>query len=255
MKAIWSGSIKFGLINIPVKLYPATQERRLNFDFLRKDDLCRIRNVRICEETGEEVPYRDIARGYKYNGEYIVVTEEDFRHAGVEKTYLVEIIHFTQENEIDSEYFEKPYILEPEDSEKSYALFREALRRSAKAALVRFVLKTQEHLGIIKPYGNLLILNQVRFEHEIRKDLNLQKPIKQELTENELEMAVRLIEQQSEPFDPQKYKDTYIEELKKTISTKAKFQKPKKKIKKPKATPSAQLDQKLQESIEISLKK
>src|SRR5438552_4557379 len=143
MRSIWKGSISFGLVNIPVKMYSASQSNTLDLDMLRKGDLCQVRFARVCREDGKEIPYKDIVKGYKHeNGDYVVLTDKDFENANVEKTHTIDIIHFIKEDEIDSLYFEKPYYLEPEKSgAKSYALLRGAIKKSKKTAIGKFVLK------------------------------------------------------------------------------------------------------------------
>ena len=129
MRSLWSGSISFGLINIPVSLYSATKDRALDFDMLRKDDLCPISFARVCRTTGEEVPYSEIVKGYEYReGDYVVLDKEDFKRAAPEKSSTIDIEEFVDEKEIDSIYYEKPYYLEPDKgADKAYVLLREAL--------------------------------------------------------------------------------------------------------------------------------
>ena len=159
MRSIWSGALSFGLINIPVRLYSGTEEHALSFDLLHKKDLSPIRYARICKEDGKEIPYQDIVKGYEYQkGEYVVVTEEDFKAVDMEKTNAIEIVQFTPKSEIDAIFYEKPYFLEPgKGADKPYALLRETLQRSKKVGVVKFVFRNREHLGIIEPYGNAII--------------------------------------------------------------------------------------------------
>lgn len=221
---MWSGSISFGLINIPVRLYSATEEHSLNFDMLHKTDLSPIRFARICKADGKEIPYKDIVKGYEYQkGEYVVIDEEDFKRANVKKTGNIDIVNFAMENEIDSVYFEKPYYLEPDKgANKPYALLREVLLQSNKVAVAKFVFRNKEHLGIIKPYLNALILDQLRFARELRDVDDLKLPEKNEVNKKEVEMALKLVEQLTEKFDVKSYKDTYTDELKEVIDKKIK---------------------------------
>jgi DNA end-binding protein Ku len=179
MRAIWLGSLSFGLVNIPIRLYSATVERKLKFNYLHKKDLSPIRHARICREDGQEVPYEDVVKGYEYQkGNYIILTNDDFRKANLRKTGAIEIVEFVREDEVDSVFFEKPYYLEPDrEARKAYALLREALRRSGRVGIARFVLKNREHLGIVKPEGNILILNQLRFKSEIKEAEGLNIPL------------------------------------------------------------------------------
>src|SRR5215211_1486354 len=142
MRALWTGSLSFGLINIPMKLYSATQEHGLNFDMLHKKDLSPIRYARICKADGKEIPYKDIVKGYEYQkGDYVVLVEEDFKRANIKKTKSIEMIEFTKESEINPLYYEKPYYLEPDKgADKAYVLLREALLKSKKVGIAKFVL-------------------------------------------------------------------------------------------------------------------
>ncbi|MCE5318565.1 MAG: Ku protein [Parachlamydia sp.] len=224
MRAIWSGLVSFGLINVPIKLYSATDEHAISFDMLHKTDLSPIRYARICKEDGKEIPYKDIVKGYEYQkGEYIVFTEEDFKRIDVKKTGTIEIVQFTKSEEIDSIYFEKPYYLEPDKGgAKPYALLREALKASGTVAVAKFVFRNRESLGIIKPYGEALILDQMRFASEIRPTKELNLPEKSLLDKKEIGMALELIEKLTDKFKPEAYRDEYTQELQKAIDAKVK---------------------------------
>ena len=222
MRSIWSGSISFGLINIPVRLYSATEEHALSFTLLHKDDLSPIHYTRVCDREGKEVPYNKIVKGYEYEkGEYVVVENEDFARASAQKTELIEIVTFANESEIDTIYFDKPYYLEPDKgASKSYALLREALRQSKEVAICKFAFKNRDHLGVIKPFGNVLILEQLRFANEIREFSDLKLPQKGEVDKKEIEMALKLVSQLTDNFDIQDYHDTYTEKLQAVIHDK-----------------------------------
>ena len=224
MKAIWSGSLSFGLVNIPVKLYSATAGTGIDLDMLDKKDLSPIRYARISRANGKEVPWEDIVKGYEYRkGDYVVLTDEDFKKASVAKTNAVEIESFVKESEIDPIYFEKPYFLEPEKgAEKAYALLRESLKRSKKIGLAKFVLRNREHLAVIRPEGQAIVLEQMRFDEEIKKITDLHLPDAKKAGGREIEIALSLIDHLTEHFDPKKYKDTYTDELKKIAKAKAK---------------------------------
>lgn len=225
MRAIWTGSIGFGLVNIPVKMYSAVQASELNLDMLDGKDHSNIKFQRINANTGKVVPYENIVKGYKLEGQYVVLTDEDFKKASPEKTKMIEIAEFVQDKEIDSMYYETPYFLEPEKSGvKAYGLLRDALKKTGKAGLGTYVLRSKESLGLIKTIGKTLVLQKIRFEEEIRKsdDLNLPDT---ESKAPELKMAIALIDQLSGSFDLSKYKDTYTEQLMKLINAKAKGKK------------------------------
>lgn len=222
MKVLWSGSIQFGLVNIPVNVYPASQERRLDFDYLHQKDLSPIGYMKICKKTGKEVPREEIVRGYEFRpGDYVLITDEDIKNANVKKTQAIEIIAFIAEKDIPVQYFEKPFYIEPaKGSEKIYTLLREALKKSGKIGLARFVLKTQEHLGVVIVEKDALLLNQIRYLSELRTPEEIKLPKEEKISEKELHMAMELIDQLSDIFQPEEYHDTYIEDLKKTIKEK-----------------------------------
>lgn len=251
MKALWKGSISFGLVNIPVKLYSASQSHTLDLDMLRKGDLCQVRFMRVCRDDGKEIPYEDIVRGYKYKeGDYVVLTDKDFENASVERSHTIDILHFVNEKEIDPVYFEKPYFLEPEKSgAKSYALLREAIKQTKKAGIGRFVLKNREHIGLLRIFDDIIIFNQIRYYDEIRDTGELTVPSAKQVTKKEIDMAVDLVKQLSSKFNPKEYKDTYVDELKKIITKKAKGQKIKPKAKEPKASSANNLMKLLKQSI------
>ena len=171
MRSIWSGAISFGLINIPVKLYPAVEEHALDFDMLRRQALCPIRYARVCRDTGEEVPYDDIVKGYEYRkGDYVVLEDTDFKAAAAGKSQTIDISEFVNASEIDPKLFEKPYYLEPsKQARNAYGLLREALKKTGKVGVGRFVLRNKERPVAVRPEGDLLVLEQMRFLSEIRE--------------------------------------------------------------------------------------
>lgn len=222
MRAIWSGAIGFGLVNIPVKLYSAVQESELDLDMLDKKDHANIKYQRVNANTGREVEWEDIVRGYKIDDRYVVLTDKDFEKASPEKTKMIEITEFVDEKEIDSIYFERPYYLQPEKSgTKAYALLRDALKKTGKAGLGTYVLRNRESLVIIKPLDDILVLNKIRFQQEIRDPEEIKAPAAKNKT-GEMKMAIRLIDQLSSDFNIAKYKDTYSDKLLKLIKAKAK---------------------------------
>jgi DNA end-binding protein Ku len=225
MRAIWTGSIGFGLVNIPIKMYSGVQASELDLDMLDSKDHSNIKFQRVNANTGKVVPYENIVRGYKLDGQYVVLTDEDFKKASPEKTKMIEIAEFVQEKEIDSMYYEAPYYLEPDKSGiKAYGLLRDALKKTGKAGLGTYVLRSKESLGLIKTVNNTIILQKIRFAQEIRKPESLNIP-DAESKAPELKMAIALIDQLSGPFDVSKYKDTYTEQLMKLIEAKAKGKK------------------------------
>lgn len=227
MRAIWSGSIGFGLVNIPVKLYSATQDSRLDLDMLDSKGLAHIKFKRVNENTGKEVPWEQIVKGFLYKDEYVILEEEDFEAASPKKSKIIEIESFVDETSIDDIYFESPYFLEPaKGGEKAYKLLLEALQKTGKAGLSRFVLRTQEHLSVVRPRDNYLMLQQLRFEEEIRSPEDLTLPSDVRIAKRELDMATELIKQYTTEFDISQYKDEYKAELMKIIKAKASGKKP-----------------------------
>lgn len=252
MRALWSGALSFGLINIPVRLYSATQDHGLNFDMLHKKDLSPIRYARICKSDGREIPYQDIVKGYEYQkGDYVVLVDEDFKRANIKKTKTIDMVDFTDEKEIDPVYYEKPYFLEPgKGADKAYVLLREALKKSKKVGLAKFVLHNREHMAVIKPHDNILILNQLRYKSELKDAGQLHIPEKETASSKEVVMALKLIEQLTTHFHPEQYHDTYTEELKSIIEDKAKGKKPRAKGHEPKITDVKDIMTMLKESLE-----
>ncbi|MCM0080745.1 Ku protein [Geomonas sp. Red32] len=251
MRAIWSGSISFGLVNIPVKLFSGSQSDSLDLDMLRKGDLCPIKYLRVCKRDNKEVPHEEIVKGYEYSdGEYVVLSDKDFENASLEKTHLIDIVDFVQESEIDTRYFEKPYYLEPDKSgAKAYALLREALKRSGKVGVASYVLRNRGAMGIVKPLDDLLILNQIRYSEEVRAASDLKLPSQDNLREQEVTLALSLIDQLTTTFDPSKYHDEYIDDLKKIIDDKAHGLAPKPEGKAPQPTKVTDMMALLKESL------
>lgn len=227
MRSIWTGSISFGLINIPIKLFSAVQESSLDMDMLDKNDHSNIKFKRVNEATGKEVKYGDIVKGYKIEDQYVILEDEDFLAADAEKTKTIEILSFAAEKEIDSLYYEQPYYLEPDKGAmKAYSLLRDALEASGKVGVTTFVLRNKEGLAILKPYKNVIVLNRIRFQQEIRDTSELNLPPVKNTKPKEMEMANKLVEQLTEKFDISSYKDEYTDKLLKIIKDKAKGKKP-----------------------------
>jgi DNA end-binding protein Ku len=225
---MWTGAISFGLINIPVKLFSAVQDSRLDLDMLDSRDHSNIKFKRVNEKTGKEVSFENIVKGYMVDDTYVVLEKEDFEAADAVKTRTIEIINFVKQSEIDSIYYEQPYFLEPEKSgQKAYALLRDALAASGKVGVTTFVLRNKEALAILKPYGKAIMLNRLRFEQEIRDTEELNIPVTKS-TSKEQAMATKLIDQLTEKFSIAQYKDTYTQKLLKTIKDKAKGKQTKK---------------------------
>jgi DNA end-binding protein Ku len=224
MRPIWTGAIGFGLVNIPVKIYSATQSSTLDLDMLDKKDHANINFKRVNSGTGREVAWQNIVKGYKMpNDEYVVLTDKDFEMASAKKSKTIEITDFVKQEEIDSVYYETPYYLEPDKSgARAYALLREALEKTGKVGVATFVLRSKQALAILKPGKKVIVLNRIRFEEEIRDPGELNLPAKGTIKAAELKMAVTLIDQLTHKFDISAYKDTYSAQLMKLIKAKAK---------------------------------
>jgi DNA end-binding protein Ku len=256
MRSIWSGSISFGLVNVPIKLFTATESSTLDLDMLDSKDHSNIKFKRVNENTGREVPFKEIVKGYNYEGEYVVLEDEDFVAASPEKTKTIEIMNFVKEDEIDSIYYEAPYYLEPtKAAQHAYAILRDALIASKKVGLASFVLRNKETLAIVKPMEKVLVLNRIRFEHEIRDYKGLELPDATKTKTKEIDIALKLIDQLTEEFDISKYKDTYTEKLLEVIEAKAKGKKPKAKKMKVVHKRSENLMETLKASLEQKRKK
>lgn len=222
MRPIWTGSIGFGLVNIPVKLYSATEESTLPFFTLDKSNNARIRYKKVNEVTGKEVTQDNIVKGYKIGKDIVIVEDEDFEKATPEKYDHLEIVQFISEKEIDAVYFEKPYYLEPDKTgAKAYALLRDALKKEGKAAIGPLVYHKREWICLIKPLDDLLVMHRLRFAEEIRKAEGIVVP-QQQIKAEELKMAATLINQLTKPFKPEQFKDEFSEKLLKRIEAKAK---------------------------------
>ena len=223
MRPIWSGSISFGLVNIPVKLVSAVQSEEIDFDMLSKKDMAPIRYARIDTKTDQEVPWKEIVKGFQYaKGKYVIVEEEDFQKASPEKSKSIDIVQFVKQEEIDPILYEKPYYIIPaKGGEKAYRLLLKALDKSGTIGIAEFMLRNREHVCAVKAHNDVLLLNQMRYQEEIREVPEVEAPAKEKITEKELELAMKLVEQLTEKFNPAAFKDTYISELKKIIKAKA----------------------------------
>jgi len=226
MRAIWTGAIGFGLVNIPVRLYSSIQESELDLDLLDKKDHAHIRFKRVNEETGKEVAWNNIVKAYQYKGNYVVLQDKDFEKASAKKSKIIEITDFVAQEQVDNMLYETPYYLEPDKSgTKAYALLRDALAKSGKVGVGSFVLRTKEHLCLLQPRGKIIILYRLRFPEEIRDIAPLKIPEAKNVKPAELKMAMSLIDQLSGRFNVKKYKNNYAAALKKVIQAKAKGKK------------------------------
>src|SRR5256885_11595022 len=254
-RAIWKGSISFGLVNIPISLYSATRREELKFRLLRKTDLSPVNYKRVAEKDGKEVPWDQIVKGYEYEkGKYVVLKEEDFQRVDLEATQTVDIQDFVDQEEIDPIFFYKPYYLEPlKGGDKAYALLRDSLKEKKKVGIAKVVIKTREYLAGVKPEDGALILELMHFADELVDTSKLDIPKKVEVGKRELHMASALVDSMSSKWNPEKYKDDYKEALMEVIEEKVEAggkeieEKP---TKAPKPTKVIDLVKVLQQSLE-----
>lgn len=255
MRSIWNGSISFGLVTIPIKMYSASEERKLDLDMLDKNDHARIRYKRVNEVTGEEVAWKDIVKGYKKDDSYIILEDEDFQKANMKKSKTIDIEEFISEEDVADVLFKKPYFLEPQkDGEKSYNLLRDALKDTGKLGVSTFVMRQKENLSLVGVYKNALVLHVIRFADEIRDPGDLKLP-DSKVSKKEVEMAKSLIENYTEDFDFGKYKDVYNEQLLKIIKAKTSGKKTKVEKFESKPTPAKDLMAQLKASLDKKKKK
>lgn len=223
MKAIWKGSIGFGLVNIPVKLFSAVQNSHLDLDMLDEKDHANIRFKRVNEDTGKEVSFDHIVKGYLLNSKYVILDQHDFEEASPEKSKMIELENFVELQDINPVYYETSYYAEPEaQGKKAYVLLLKALEKSNKAGIARFVLRSTENLCVIHPKDGVLLVTKIRFQEEIRSAADLKIPAATAVSKKELDMGLSLIKQFTADFDISSFKDEYSKELMKIIRAKAK---------------------------------
>jgi DNA end-binding protein Ku len=216
-RALWKGAISFGLVHIPVSLYPASRSEGLSFDMIDKRDFAPVGYKRYNKHTGEEISREHIVKGYEYSkGEYVIITDEDFKQANVEATQTVEIVAFVEAQSVAPYFFDTPYYLEPgKRGEKGYTLLREVLKRTGRVGIANVVIRSRQYLAALIPVDRMLLMNTLRWANEIRStaDLTLPETGSGEVTEKELAMAERLVEDMSGDWTPERYKDTYTDDL------------------------------------------
>lgn len=223
MRAIWKGSISFGLVYIPIAVYPATKEEKVSFRQLRKTDLSPIKYKKVAEADSKEVSADEIVKGYEYErGQYVVLKEEDFAKVKIESTHSIDITDFVDLGQVDPKFFYKPYFLEPQKGgEKAYALLHKALSGTGKIGIAKVVISNREHLASVKPDGLFLILELMHFASEILSPAELKNGPVSAITDKELKMAQTLVESMSVDWEPEKYRDEYRTALMEMIEQKA----------------------------------
>ncbi len=222
MRVIWKGSISFGLVNIPVGVYPATREEKISFKQLRATDLSPIRYRKIAEADEKEVKADEIVKGYEYEkGTWVVLKDEDFQKVRIESTHSVEITDFVEQAQINPKFFYKPYFLEPQKGgEKAYALLYRALTETGKVGIAKVAISGREHLAAVKPDGLFLIMELMHFAHEVLEPDSLKTVTDKEVSPKELQMAVSLIGAMTAEWEPTKYKDQYQNAVREMIEEK-----------------------------------
>ena len=222
MRAIWKGSISFGLVNIPIALYPATRREDLKFRLLRGTDLSPVNYKRVAEKDGKEVPWDQIVKGFEYEkGKFVVLSEKDFQRVDLEATQTVDILDFVDVEQIDPMYFYKPYYLEPQKGgDKAYVLLRETLAKTNKVGIAKVIIKTRQYLAGVKPLKHALVLELMHFAEELSDAEKLNVPKKAEPGKREIDMAKALVENMTSEWDPTKYKDDYRDALLEVIEEK-----------------------------------
>ncbi|MFV8249463.1 Ku protein [Bdellovibrio bacteriovorus] len=226
--SIWKGSISFGLLNIPVSLQSAQSEKEVHFSMLDKKDLSRIRYLKVSAKTGKEVPSDRIVKGYEYqSGRYVIMTEAELKKANVKATQTIDIEDFVLLDEVDPMFFDRPYYLVPQKgAEKGYYLLRDALEGTRKVAIGKLVIRIKQHLALIMPRGPYLVLELLRFSHEVKSEKQVHflaaSAKKPSYSPKELKMAEELVEGMTSEWKPEQYKDTYYQDVMKTIQRKVK---------------------------------
>jgi DNA end-binding protein Ku len=223
MRAIWKGSVNFGMVYIPVAVYPATREEKISFKQLRVTDLSPIRYKKVAEVDQMEVAADQIVKAYEYEkGLWITLKEEDFEKVRIESTRSIEITDFVEQAQINPKFFYKPYFLEAQkDGEKAYALLHRALTETGKIGVAKVAIQSREYLAAVKPDGLFLILELMHFAHEVLEPVSLKSAAEREILPKELEMAKALVEAMTTEWEPTKYKDQYQTAVMEMIEEKA----------------------------------
>jgi DNA end-binding protein Ku len=214
-RALWKGALSFGLVNVPVNLYSAARSEDISFDMLDKRNFAPIGYKKVNKKTGKEVDKANIVKGYEYEkGEYVLITDEDFKQANPKATQTVEILSFIKAADLEPLYLDTPYYLEPgKRGEKGYVLLRDVLKETGRIAIGHVVIRTKEHLAAVLPVGDMLVLNTLRWHDEIRSSEDLEIPKSAGVSGRERHMAKQLVEGMEQDWKPEKFKDTYRDDL------------------------------------------
>jgi DNA end-binding protein Ku len=255
-RAIWKGSLTFGLVNVPVELHTAVRDARPRFRMLHGKDMSPIEFQRVCARDGKPVAWEDLVKGFEYaKGQYVTLTKDDFQTAALEKSRTIEILEFVDAAVIDDRFFEQPYYLTPtKGSEHAYAVMREALRKSGRIGVARFIMRETQHLAALEASGDALVLTMMRFAEELVASDQFSLPSKSLVRDKELDMAVSLVNSLSEAWEPEKYKDEYAANLMRIIQSKLKGKRPRLKEENapPRQAEVIDLMTRLRESLNVS---
>lgn len=216
MRTLWKGAVSFGLVNIPIKMYVATEKKDIKFSYLHKECMSPVHYQKFCAQCQREISHEEIVRGYEYQkGNYVLLNEEDLERIPLENTKTVDILDFVELNQVDPIYFDKTYYLEPaEGGEKAYTLLIEAMTATSKAAIAKVLIRTKQSLAALRVKDKVLIMETIFYPDEIRSPASLNLGFdKAKLHDNEIKMAISLIENLSTNFDPAKYEDEYRKAL------------------------------------------
>jgi DNA end-binding protein Ku len=227
-RAMWKGSLAFGLVNIPIELYSATRDHRPKFRLLHAKDEAPVRYERVCQKEGKAVGWEDLVKGYEYaKGRFVVLTKDDFKTAALEKTKTIDILDFVDPKEVDERYFETPYYLQPgKGADRAYALLREAIRESGQVGIAKIILRDAQHLAAVEAIGDAIVLTMMRVADELASLDDFRFPKAEVIRPNEMKMARQLIDNLRAKWNPDKYADEYRDNLMKVIQAKLKGRKP-----------------------------
>ena len=227
-RAMWKGSIAFGLVNIPIELYSAVRDHRPKFRLLHAKDESPVHYERICQREGKAVGWEDLVKGYEYEkGQFVVLTKDDFKTAAVEKTKTIDILDFVDPKDVDERYFETPYYLQPgKGSDRAYGLLRQAIEKSGKIGIAKIILRDAQHLAALEVIGDALVLTMMRFADELADLDEFRFPKAGDIRPAELKMAKQLVDSLSATWEPEKYTDEYRDNLMRVIKGKLKGRTP-----------------------------
>ena len=228
-RAIWKGSLGFGLVNIPVELFTAVRDSRPRFRLLHRKDESPVEYRRVCQRDGQPVAWEDLVKGYEYaKGQFVTLSKDDFETAALEKSKTVEVLEFVDATAVDDRFFEQPYYLVPaKGSERAYAVLREALRKSGKIGIARIILREKQHLAAVEVADKAMVLTMMRFAEELVDVDAFSLPSDALVRDKELDLAMALVDGLSGDWQPEKYKDEYVANLMRNIQAKLKGKSPK----------------------------